>query len=131
MRQGPSQDAGEQQPDRDVNQGRSRGFPGRRDEAVKYGRQFVAITGASGSGKSTMLGLIAGLAAVVDTVAVWPYRLVVSSSERTAAVDAAALAVMRVDADVYAFRDRLTATITGADAGRLAPKGFPRSNRFS
>jgi len=70
------------------------------------------------------------LVAAVDILAVWPYRLVVSSSERTAAVDAAALAVMRVNANIYAFRDRLTAATTGADVRRLASEAAALRDQF-
>jgi C4-dicarboxylate-specific signal transduction histidine kinase len=60
------------------------------------------------------------LMVVVDIVAVWPYSLIVSSNERMTAVDQAALAVLRVNVDVYDFSSRLAAATGGSDAQRLA-----------
>jgi C4-dicarboxylate-specific signal transduction histidine kinase len=60
------------------------------------------------------------LMAVVAIVAVWPYSLIVSSNERTTAVDQAALAMLRVNIDVYDFRSRLAAATDSTDRRRLA-----------
>jgi signal transduction histidine kinase len=60
------------------------------------------------------------LMVVVDLVAVWPYSLIVSSNQRTIAVDQAALAVLRVNVDVYDFSSRLAAATGSTDPGRLA-----------
>jgi signal transduction histidine kinase len=60
------------------------------------------------------------LMVVVDIVAVWRYSLIVSSNERTAAADQAAVGVLRVHVDVYDFSNRLAAATAGGDAGRLA-----------
>ncbi|MCU1386130.1 MAG: multi-sensor signal transduction histidine kinase [Acidobacteria bacterium] len=59
------------------------------------------------------------LMVVVDIIAVVPYRLILSSSEGRAAVDQAALAVLRVNVDVYAFTGPLAAATSSADVRRL------------
>src|SRR5882757_1985954 len=60
------------------------------------------------------------LMVVVDVVAVWPYSLIVSSNERALAVDQAALAVLRVNVDVYDFSSRLAAATGSTEPQRLA-----------
>src|SRR5712671_8037516 len=60
------------------------------------------------------------LMVVVDAVAVWPYSLIVSSNERTIAVDQAALAVLRVNVDVSDFGSRMAAATDSTDPRRLA-----------
>ena len=70
------------------------------------------------------------LMVVVDVVAVWPYSLIVSSNERTIAVDQAALAVLRVNVDVYDFSSRLAAATASTDPRRLADLAAAFHGRF-
>jgi signal transduction histidine kinase len=60
------------------------------------------------------------LMVVIDVVAVWPYSVIVSSNERTAAADQAALGVLRVHVDVYDFSNRLAAATGSTDPRPLA-----------
>jgi signal transduction histidine kinase len=70
------------------------------------------------------------LMVVVDIVAVWPYSLIVSSTERITAVDQAALAVLRVNVDVYDFSSRLAAATAGSDARRLTREAAALHGHF-
>src|SRR5205814_4836697 len=70
------------------------------------------------------------LMVVVDIVAVWPYSLIVSSNERTSSADQAALAVLRVNVDVYDFSSRLAAATGGADARQLAGEAAALQGHF-
>ena len=71
------------------------------------------------------------LMVVVDVVAVWPYSVIVSSNERTTALDQAALSVLRVNVNVYDFSNRLAAATGGetADTERTLQCQRPRRQR--